>query len=170
MHSLCSHSQGNFAFRLKTHLNVVVVVEVGIISTVSILPPPKSINHIKSSPARPVKLKAEHSQHIKIDFPMQSMHFCNIQLHWSNLYNLHVQRHISAHQHTFPLVHSQYSHQVGICYDDKNSLPSPIVHFFLTLFKRPLTSPLVLNMYVANFFEQLLKKCVNACHDKIRKK
>ena len=40
--------------------------------------------------------------------------------------------------------------------------------FFLTLFKRPLTPPLVLNMYVANFFEQLLKKCVNACHDKIR--
>ena len=29
--------------------------------------------------------------------------------------------------------------------------------------------PLVLNMYVANFFEQLLKKCVNACHDKIWK-
>ena len=28
--------------------------------------------------------------------------------------------------------------------------------------------PLVLNMYVANFFERLLKKCVNACHDKIR--
>ena len=45
-----------------------------------------------------------------------------------------------------------------------------IVHFFLTLFKRPLTPPLVLNMYVANFVERLLKKCVNVCHDKIRQK
>ena len=30
----------------------------------------------------------------------------------------------------------------------KGSLPSPIVQFFLTLFKWPLTPPLVLNMYV----------------------
>ena len=44
------------------------------------------------------------------------------------------------------------------------SHPAPIVQFFLTLFKRPL----VLNLYVANFFERYLKKCVNACHDKIR--
>ena len=53
----------------------------------------------------------------------------------------------------------------------KGSHPKPIVQFFLTLFKRPLTSPppsLVLNMYVANFFKRILKKCVNACHDKIR--
>ena len=52
----------------------------------------------------------------------------------------------------------------------KGSHPAPIVQFFLTLFKRPLTPPpsLVLNMYDANFFERLLKKCVNACHDKIR--
>ena len=28
--------------------------------------------------------------------------------------------------------------------------------------------PLVLYMYVANFFERLLKKCINACSDKIR--
>ena len=36
----------------------------------------------------------------------------------------------------------------------KGSHPKPIVQFFLTLFKRPFTSPppsLVLNMYVANF-------------------
>ena len=90
-HKLIQYAQfmvpfsGEFCIQIEDtsedHLNVVVVVEVGIISTVSILPPPKSINHIKSSPARPVKPKAEHSQHIKIDFPMQSMHFCNIQLH-----------------------------------------------------------------------------------------
>ena len=28
--------------------------------------------------------------------------------------------------------------------------------------------PLVLNMYVAIFFEELLKKCVNVCRDKNR--
>ena len=40
---------------------------------------------------------------------------------------------------------------------------------FLTLFKRPSPlPPLVLNMYVANFFDRLLKKCVNVCRDKIR--
>ena len=38
--------------------------------------------------------------------------------------------------------------------------------FFLTLFKRPLTPPLVLNIYVADFSKGLLKRCVNACRDK----
>ena len=32
----------------------------------------------------------------------------------------------------------------------------------------PLSPPLVLNMYVANFLDKLLKKRVNVCHDKIR--
>ena len=36
--------------------------------------------------------------------------------------------------------------------EDQGSHPLPIVQFFLTLLKRPLTPPpLVLNLYVANF-------------------
>ena len=30
--------------------------------------------------------------------------------------------------------------------------------------------PLVLNMYVANYFDRLLKKSLNVCRDKIRQK
>ena len=43
----------------------------------------------------------------------------------------------------------------------KGSHPKPIVQFFLTLFKRPFTSPppsLVLNMYVANFLNDYIYK------------
>ena len=53
-------------------------------------------------------------------------------------------------------------------YRPRPRLPIPIVYFFLTLIKRPLTPPLVLNMHVANNFERLFKTCINACRDKIR--
>ena len=53
----------------------------------------------------------------------------------------------------------------------RGGLHLPIVQVLFNIVQTafdPLSPPLVLNMYVANFFERLLKKCVNACHDKIR--
>ena len=43
-----------------------------------------------------------------------------------------------------------------------------IVKFFLTLFKRPLTPPPRFEHVCCQFYERLLKKCVNVCRDKIR--
>ena len=43
----------------------------------------------------------------------------------------------------------------------------PQVQFFFNIVQTAFDPPLVLNIYVANFLEQLLKKCVNVCRDKI---
>ena len=59
-------------------------------------------------------------------------------------------------------------HQIELGDDSAGKSIANLQHFFnivQTAFDPP---PLVLNMYVANFFERLFKKCVNACHDKIR--
>ena len=52
-------------------------------------------------------------------------------------------------------------------YWTENSHPLPIVQFFEHC-SNGLWPPLVLNMYVAKSFEQLLEKCVNLCCDKIQ--
>ena len=46
----------------------------------------------------------------------------------------------------------------------------PIVQFFFNIVQTAFDPPpsLVLNMYVENFLERLLKKCVNVCRDKIQ--
>ena len=46
-------------------------------------------------------------------------------------------------------------------------MPANSVVFF-NIVQTAFDPPLVLNMYVANFFERLLKKCVDACHYKIQ--
>ena len=54
------------------------------------------------------------------------------------------------------------------CFCVKESHPVPIVQFFLTLFKWPLSSPPRFGHVCCNFFEWLFKKCVNVFCDLIR--
>ena len=46
--------------------------------------------------------------------------------------------------------------------------PSTNNAVLFNIVKWPLTPPLVLNIYVADSFEGLLKGCLNVCHNKIR--
>ena len=58
--------------------------------------------------------------------------------------------------------------ETQICAKIREAIPHQLCSFFKHCLNGLWPPPLVLNMFVANFFERLLKKCVNACHDKIR--
>ena len=70
---------------------------------------------------------------------------------------------ITVDLNNFALIHSKAEIREAYMYQ----LCSFFKHCLNGLWPPP--PSLVLNMYVANFFERLLKKCVNACHDKIQK-
>ena len=94
---------------------------------------------------------------------MPLVHRCscavNTELQLSMCVNIHVNIRV------FSKVLCALHYQINA---DKGSLPSPLVQFFLTLFKRPLIPPPRFEHVCCNFLEWLLKKWVNESCDKIQ--